>query len=268
MKNKMKKFAVGALAAFMTVVSAVGTWASSAVFSSYGLSEPYTGDMQVTVEATVSKLDGSSTKEAIEGMKFSVYQVWTLDNDGRVVMNEKFAGVTVGEKTAKEAIENLVDLQDQTPASETYDLTYALADVEDKGAAFTGYGEGRNAHAGTGGGFGFYELGEPYFAGGEVNPAVSLDSLREYVWFAETRTPFVPPAQPDNPWFLGVKDGTALYLYHLPDHAATLNDAFLSTIRTPAEGYVIFAAKCALSDEFMRRHHITFKKIPRDVPRV
>ena len=142
MKNKMKKFAVGALAAFMTVVSAVGTWASSAVFSSYGLSEPYTGDMQVTVEATVSKLDGSSTKEAIEGMKFSVYQVWTLDNDGRVVMNEKFAGVTVGEKTAKEAIENLVDLQDQTPASETYDLTYALADVEDKGAAFTGYGEG------------------------------------------------------------------------------------------------------------------------------
>lgn len=130
----------------------------------------------------------------------------------------------------------------------------------------TGYGEGRNAHAGTGGGFGFYELGEPYFAGGEVNPAVSLDALREYVWFAETRTPFVPPAQPDNPWFLGVKDGIALYLYHLPDRAATLNDAFLSTIRTPAEGYVIFAAKCALDQEFMRRHHITFKKIPRDVP--
>ncbi len=131
-----------------------------------------------------------------------------------------------------------------------------------------GYGEGKNAHAGTGGGFSYYKLGEPYFLNGEVNPAASLAALREYVWFAETRTPFERPRNPDNPWFLGVQNGLAYYLHYLPDRSTCLDRAFLSTICVPAEGYVIFASRCALDEEFMRRYNITFKKIPRDVPRV
>ena len=132
----------------------------------------------------------------------------------------------------------------------------------------SGFGEGKNTHAGTGGGFGFYELGEPYFLNGEVNPAASPAALREYIWFAETRVPFEQPRNLDNPWFLGVQNGIAYYLYYLPDRSTCLDQAFLASIRVPAEGYVIFASRCALDEEFMHRYNITFKKIPRDVPRV
>jgi adenine-specific DNA-methyltransferase len=45
----------------------------------------------------------------------------------------------------------------------------------------------------------------------------------------------------------------------------TLNHDFLSTIKTKAEQYVIYADNCLLTKEFMTKHHIIFKKIPRDI---
>ena len=39
-------------------------------------------------------------------------------------------------------------------------------------------------------------------------------------------------------------------------------------MKTKAESYVIYADACALSEEFLTRHHITFKKIPRDIERL
>ena len=47
-----------------------------------------------------------------------------------------------------------------------------------------------------------------------------------------------------------------------------LNEAFLRTIRTDADSYMIYADINALDEATMKRHHITFKKIPRDIARL
>lgn len=71
---------------------------------------------------------------------------------------------------------------------------------------------------------------------------------------------------------LGIKD-TALYLfYYEKERIATLDMAFLGSLHikqlpTKPENYIIYADKCALDKDFMLKHGITFKRIPRDISR-
>lgn len=116
---------------------------------------------------------------------------------------------------------------------------------------------------GTGGGFTFYELGEPVFnANGYLNENIGEEKLREYIWYTETRTAY---PQSQFPHLLGTHNGTSYYFYYNRDQITTLNKAFLNTITQRAEQYVVYADNCLLSDEFMRINHIVFKKIPRDI---
>ena len=71
----------------------------------------------------------------------------------------------------------------------------------------------------------------------------------------------------DNPYFMGVKDTTAYYFYYEPTALTTLDMVFLSTIRTQADMYIIYADNVLLSADFMKSRRIIFKKIPRDVRR-
>ena len=128
----------------------------------------------------------------------------------------------------------------------------------------TGYGEGKKAVPGTGGGFSFYELGAPLMVDGNLNPDVPEARIREYVYYTETKLP-MPPASEAEPHLLGVHNRAAYYFYYLPDAVTTLNEAFLRTIRTDADSYMIYADINALDEATMKRHHITFKKIPRDI---
>ena len=128
----------------------------------------------------------------------------------------------------------------------------------------SGYGEGKKAVPGTGGGFSFYELGEPLLVDGLLNPNVPEEKIREYVYYTETRQPMPEPSA-DEKHLLGVHDRHAYYFYYEPDRLTTLNKSFLRTIRTPAESYLIYADVNALSAEEMERFHISFKKIPRDI---
>ena len=128
----------------------------------------------------------------------------------------------------------------------------------------TGYGEGKKAVEGTGGGFSFYELGAPLMIDGNLNPDVPEARIREYVYYTETRLP-MPPASESEPHLLGVHNRAAYYFYYPPDAVTTLNEAFLRTIRTDADSYMIYADVNALDEATMKRHHITFKKIPRDI---
>ena len=130
-----------------------------------------------------------------------------------------------------------------------------------------GYGEGRSAVEGTGGGFAFYELGEALLVDGLLNPDAPEKKIREYVFYSETRCP-MPEPSPTERHLLGVHEGFAYYFYYEPDRLTTLNRAFLQTIRTPAEGYLIYADVNALSQEEMAEHRITFKKIPRDIKKL
>ena len=165
-----------------------------------------------------------------------------------------------------------------------------------------GYGEGDKAVPGTGGSFTYYELGETLFdEDGNLNAAIPAEKIREYVWYMETKLPLQKSAgqnatafsgenetesktqnviaganqnviaganQNDNGAFLGVCNNTAYYFHYDPERGTTLDDAFLASIQSKAESYVIYADACAVSEAFLTKHHITFKKIPRDIERL
>lgn len=128
----------------------------------------------------------------------------------------------------------------------------------------SGYGEDKKAVLGTGGGFSYYELGEPLLVDGLLNPNVEEAKIREYVYYTETRQP-MPESSADEKHLLGVHDRHAYYFYYEPDQLTTLNKAFLRTIKTRAESYLIYADVNMLSAEEMEKFHISFKKIPRDI---
>lgn len=127
-----------------------------------------------------------------------------------------------------------------------------------------GYGEGNKAVEGTGGGFSFYELGDALLINGMLNPNASEEKIRAYVYYTETRCA-LPAASENEKHLLGVHENHAYYFYYEADRMTTLNRAFLQTIQTRAEGYLIYADSNTLSAEDMARFHITFKKIPRDI---
>ena len=133
-----------------------------------------------------------------------------------------------------------------------------------------GYGEGDKATPGTGGSFTYYELGETLFDDeGNLNASIPEEKIREYVWYMETKLPLpVRTNVNDNAAFLGVCSHTAYYFHYDADSATTLDHDFLASVKTEAESYVIYADACALSEEFLSKHHITFKKIPRDIERL
>lgn len=72
----------------------------------------------------------------------------------------------------------------------------------------------------------------------------------------------------DNRYYLGQYNGTAYYFIYEPDQITTLNYNILPIIKDKAEQYIIYADNCLLSDDFMKKYNITFKKIPRDITRL
>ena len=130
-----------------------------------------------------------------------------------------------------------------------------------------GYGEGRQAVAGTGGSFSYYELGEPLMHGDVLNENVGVEKIREYVYFTDTKSRLEKP-HPDEPYFMGVHVNSAYYFYYEKKKVTTLNREFLHTVKTRADAYVIYADLCTLSDAELEKYHITFKKIPRDITKL
>ncbi len=130
-----------------------------------------------------------------------------------------------------------------------------------------GYGEGKNAVEGAGGNFSFYDLGEPLLIGDNLNEAVDIGKIREYIWFMETKTPYAPPAG-DNPYYLGRHNDTSYYFYYEPQRITVLDYAFLATFTQKAGGTMIYADRCAIGEEKLARMGIVFKKIPRDITRL
>ena len=120
---------------------------------------------------------------------------------------------------------------------------------------------------GTGGGFGFYELGEPLmFADGNINETIDTQKIRDYIWYMETKKP-TQTYDSTKPYFIGATDGTAYYFIYEKDSATVLDSTFLSNI-PKHERYVIYADRCVVSENTLKRVGITFKKIPRDIARL
>lgn len=128
-----------------------------------------------------------------------------------------------------------------------------------------GYGEGTKAVEGTGGDFSYYTLGEPVFLDQDIlNEDIPISKIFEYVWYSETKTAYIPQKES---YLLGSKDSTAYYFFYEKDTMTTLDESFLRKIKTKAEQYIIYADNCLLDEELMKKYHIIFKKIPRDITR-
>lgn len=132
----------------------------------------------------------------------------------------------------------------------------------------SGYGEGKNAVAGTGGSFDFYELGETVFhEDGNLNESVGVDNLRQYIWYSETNTALCDDK--NNGYFLGSHNYTDYYFYYEPEKETVLSrDTLNSFVKKEADAYIIYADICRLDKAFLQKHNITFKKIPRDVKHI
>lgn len=127
--------------------------------------------------------------------------------------------------------------------------------------------KGYGATDGTGGGFDYYSLGPALFnEDNNLNEAVGLGKIHEYIWFTETRAPFDPP-QPGSS-YLGTLHDTAYYFIYDKERLTTLDyDKLAQHLRAKGARYVIYADNCLLPEAFMRGHNIVFKKIPRDITR-
>jgi adenine-specific DNA-methyltransferase len=109
-------------------------------------------------------------------------------------------------------------------------------------------------------------LGLPLFDDNQnLNEKVDIKKIREYIWFSETRTPFIETKETN--YFLGKKDHSVYYFIYEKDKLTTLDFDALELIKTKGEQYVIYADNCLLPKDFMAKNNIIFKKIPRDITR-
>ena len=120
---------------------------------------------------------------------------------------------------------------------------------------------------GVGGDFNFYEIGEPLLIDDDLNESVPLERIRVYIWYTETKTPYIEPPGASTA-FLGTYNDTAYYFHYEKSTRTILDFQFLQSISEKATNYVIYADECALDDDFLTSHGITFKKIPRDISKL
>lgn len=139
-----------------------------------------------------------------------------------------------------------------------------------------GYGEGKKAVGGLGGGFDYYTVDAPLFIDGHnLNEEVGAEAIRHYVAYTEG-IPSQAQLTQDNtisPYALGVHNDALYVFYYERERITTLGVEFLNTLnltelKPRPSGYIVYADKCAVNDEFLLQHGIVFKRIPRDISRL
>lgn len=129
-----------------------------------------------------------------------------------------------------------------------------------------GYGEGNKQVNGTGGDFNYYELGLPIFKEEFLNEELSIEEIRKYIWYSETKEKYVQQDF-ENPYLVGINNEASYYFLYEKDKLTTLNMDFLNSITIKSSTYVIYADNCVLPKEFLTKNNIIFKKTPRDISR-
>lgn len=134
-----------------------------------------------------------------------------------------------------------------------------------------GYGEKNKAIPGLGGAFTYYSLGEPLFVEyGNLNPKVGLTAIREYVAWQEgiPKASLLNSEAARHPYWLGEANGLRVFFAYEDKTATTLDLELLADLVKEVGPVLIYADQLALGEDFMRRHCIGFKKIPRDIARL
>lgn len=129
-----------------------------------------------------------------------------------------------------------------------------------------GYGKGKNEKKPIDGDFSFYELGEPIFDENmNLNSNLDEETIKQFVYYTETHKD-LEKTKDNN--YLGESDSTAYYMFYKRNEPTCLNFKSLKEITKKADAYVIYADSCTLSQDYMTKNHIIFKKIPRDVQKL
>lgn len=122
-----------------------------------------------------------------------------------------------------------------------------------------------------GGGFTFYRLGATVFdAFGMIDKAIRFPTLAAYLWYLETRTPWIAP-QALSP-LLGIHDGTAYYLLYngilgdrRPQGGNVLTQNVLDGLPAHDGKRVIYGETSRFGAGRLAAEGIVFKQIPYDV---
>ena len=132
----------------------------------------------------------------------------------------------------------------------------------------SGYGENKKVEK-TEGSFDFFELGDTLFLENNMlNETVGIENILKYIWYSETRTSYSFSNNLEEVNYrIGSKDQTDYYFYYNKNATTTVDYDFMAKIKHKASQYIIYADNCLLEKEFMLKHHIIFKKIPRDISR-
>jgi adenine-specific DNA-methyltransferase len=236
----------------------------------------------VTVLSGQGSTQAASAELASTGVTFQYpkpsslirYLISLLDDDDFIVLDSFAGSGTTGHATLEQNRRDggkrrfiLVEMDD-----------YALNTTAERvKRAITGGRETESSNAGLGGGFDFYTVGEPMFLPDEnLNEAAGISAIRGYVAYSEG-IPAADRTTAENPhssYLLGLNRETAWVFHYEPDRATSLDMDFLGTLRFGGKTgagkpgtVIIYADRCLLSKDFMTKHGIIFKKIPRDITR-
>ncbi len=192
-----------------------------------------------------------------------IKQFINYHKDTDVIVLDSFAG-------SGSTAHAVIDLNKEDGGSRSFILVEMEDYAEDVTAerikrVIKGYGQAN----GTGGDFEYLELGDPLFDGdGYICEQQPIEDIRKYVYYSETRTNSGYSDNPKNQFYLGKRSGAAYYFFYKKDVITTLDVKFVSGINIKADQYVVYADKCSLSEEYLRKHNIIFKKIPRDITKI
>jgi adenine-specific DNA-methyltransferase len=196
-----------------------------------------------------------------------IERILTIANDENCIVLDSFAG----SGTTAHAVLNLNNRDGGNRRFILIEMdNYAeTVTAERVKRVVNGYGGGKDKVDGTGGGFSYYELGEPLFLpDGALNRDIEIQKVREYIWYMETKKVIQEPENSGNHYYLGKNNDTAYYFYYDNEHVTTLDHKFITTIDTIADSYIIYADICTISEKELQKHNITFKKVPRDITKL
>ena len=171
-------------------------------------------------------------------------------------------------KNLAKGAEMLIEAKEIATAAKSKYSSVKSPKIENGRLTVTAITKAADQVAGTGGNFSFYDLGEALLLdNGNLNENLSVDKIREYVYYMETKEPMTMVSN-GNPYFMGNSHSAAYYFYYKRDAITTLDHEFLTTIPERADSYIIYADLCTIPAEELAKYNITFKKIPRDIAKL
>ncbi len=202
-----------------------------------------------------------------------IEQIIDLSTDKNSIILDSFAG----SGTTAHAVLNL-------NKEDGGNRNFIMIEMEDYAETITaervkrvinGYGEGKKAVAGTGGGFDYYELGKPIFVETQgiasaqrvLNEEIGEQKIREYIYYTETKQHLTREQSKEHKYLLDILNNTGYYFYYEPEELTKLSNETLNIIAEKSEQYIIYADFCLLDKNIMLAKNIIFKKIPRDIKR-